>query len=116
LVAKRLGISHSIKKIKVRQVVAGFDEDGSPIMGLQHEIEGYSSLEAAKHLTKVFGLRDLPAPQLKAQSDFKAAVERVMQQCIAMGVSMPTEELRNFIESRLKPAYLSMERGSNAND
>jgi DNA-directed RNA polymerase specialized sigma24 family protein len=26
-------------------------------MGLQHEIEGYSSLEAAKHLTKVLVLR-----------------------------------------------------------
>ena len=30
--AKRLGISHLIKKIKVRQVVAGFDKDGSPIV------------------------------------------------------------------------------------
>jgi hypothetical protein len=31
--AKQLGISHLIKKVKVRQVVAGFDKDGSPIWG-----------------------------------------------------------------------------------
>ena len=34
---KPLGISHLIKEVKVRQVVVGFDKDGSPIMGLQHE-------------------------------------------------------------------------------
>ena len=31
--AKQLGISHLIKKVKIRQVVAGFDKDGSPIIG-----------------------------------------------------------------------------------
>jgi len=92
--AKQLGISHLIKKVKVRQVVAGFDKDGSPIMGLQHEIEGNSALEAAKHLTKVFGLKDLPRPEVKARRDFTAAVERVMQQAIAAGFNIPTEELR----------------------
>ena len=97
-----------IKKVKVRQVVAGFDKDGSPIMGLQHEIEGYSALEAAKHLTKVFGLKDLPRPEVKARRDFTAAVERVMQQAIAAGFNIPTEELRKKIEKRLKPVYLTM--------
>lgn len=95
--AKQLGISHLIKKVKVRQVVAGFDKDGSPIMGLQHEIEGYSALEAAKHLTKVFGLKDLPRPEVKAHRDLNAAVERVTQQAIAAGVKMPPEELRKEI-------------------
>ena len=64
--AKRLGVSHLIKKVRVRQVVAGFDNDGVPIMGLEHEIEGYSSQEACKQLTTVFGLKDLPEPQIVA--------------------------------------------------
>jgi hypothetical protein len=64
--AKHLGVSHLIKKVKVRQVIAGLDKDGAPIMGLQHEIEGYRALEAAKHLTTVFGLKDLPRPEVKA--------------------------------------------------
>jgi hypothetical protein len=54
-------------------------------MGLQHEIEGYSALEAAKHLTKMFGLKDLPRPEVKAHRGLNAAVERVRQQAIAAG-------------------------------
>jgi hypothetical protein len=73
--------------------------------GLQHEIEGYSALEAARHLTKVFGLKDLPRPEVKAHRDLNAAVERVTQQAIAAGVKMPIEELRKEIEKRLKPVY-----------
>ena len=86
--------------------MAGFDKDGSPIMGLQHEIEGYSALEAAKHLTKVFGLKDLPRPEVKAHQDFNAAVERVMQKAIAAGINRPADELRREIEDRLRPVYL----------
>ena len=69
-------------------------------MGLEHEIQGYSSREAAKHLTKVFGLKDLPRPEVKAHRDFNAAVERVMQQAITAGVNMPTE---NCLKSRKAP-------------
>lgn len=57
--AKLQGISHLIKKIKRRPVVAGFDADQKPIFAYELEIEGYSSQEAAKHLTKVFGQEKL---------------------------------------------------------
>lgn len=74
-------------------------------MGLQHEIEGYSALEAAKHLTKVFGLKDLPRPEVKAHRDFNAAVERVMQKAMA-AEKEPADGLRREIENRLRPVYL----------
>ena len=60
-----------------------------------------------KHLTKVFGLKDLPRPEVKAHRDVNAAVERVTQQAIAAGVKMPIEELRKEVEKRLKPALLT---------
>jgi hypothetical protein len=107
--AKEKGISHLIKKVKARQIVAGIDEDGSPIMGWEHEIEMYSAQEAAKHLTKVFGLEQQPAPNVKAQRDFDAAVQEVMQQAIDAGVELSPDELREEVEKRLKPAYLRIE-------
>jgi len=64
-------------------------------------------LGAAKHLTKVFCLKDLPRPEVKAHRDVNAAVERVTQQAIAAGVKMPIEELRKEVEKRLKPALLT---------
>jgi len=66
-----------------------------------------SLLGAAKHLTKVFCLKDLPRPEVKAHRDVNAAVERVTQQAIAAGVKMPIEELRKEVEKRLKPALLT---------
>jgi len=66
-------------------------------------------LEAAKHLKKVFGLKHLPRPEVKARRDLNAAVERVTQKAIAAGVKMPPEELRKEIEKRLKPVYLTMD-------
>lgn len=111
--AKRLGISHLIKKVKTRQVVCGFDEEGSPIIGWEHEIEGYSAQEAAKQLTKVFGLKNLPDPKAKAERDFNAAVERIMQQAITCGVTMPNDELRKNVENRLKRLYPILETDAN---
>jgi hypothetical protein len=103
--AKELGVSHLIKKIKRRPVIAGFDQQGAPIMDYETEIEGYGSLEAAKHLTKVFGLEQLPAANQKVQRDFDEAVERVVQTALDAGSKHTPEQLRANAVERLRSLY-----------
>lgn len=103
--AKQKGVSHLIRKIKARRIVAGFDQEGEPIMDWEHEVEMYSSLDASKHLTKVFGLEQLPAPNQKAMRDFQAAVERIVQAAKDAGITTPDEELRRIIEAKMRPHY-----------
>lgn len=103
--AKELGISHLIKKIKRRPVIAGFDKDGAPIRDYVTEIEVHSSFDAAKHLGEFFGLKKLSDLNKKTITDFNAAVERVMQQAIDCGVDLKEDDLRREVEKRLKPLH-----------
>jgi hypothetical protein len=99
--AKRLGISQNIKKLKRRSVLIGYDKGGNPVLAHEIEVELYSALEATKLLTKVFGLENLPAPRQKAERDFGATVERIMQGARERGVTMPDDVLRATVEKRL---------------
>src|SRR5215213_1504784 len=102
--AKELGISQNIKKVKRRPVVAGYDKDENPVLEYELEVEAYNGLDAAKHLTTVFGLQHLPAPKQTATRNFQAQVERIMQRVREGGVTMPDDVLRAKIETQLRPA------------
>lgn len=103
--AKDLGISRQIKKIKRIPTLAGYDEEQKPVFAYTLEIEAYSAQESAKHLTKVFGLEQLPAPNKKAQREFEASVERLMQKARDAGNKLSEEKLRARIVEKLKPRY-----------
>lgn len=111
--AKQLGISRNIRKVKRRPVIAGYDKDENPILEYELEVEAYNGLDAAKHLTTVFGLQHLPAPKRTAARDFQAEVERIMQKARERGVSMPDDVLRAKIEERLRPAYPLLHNSDN---
>jgi hypothetical protein len=96
--AKRLGISHLITKLKRRPVIAGFDKKGEAIFAFELEIEIHDQKDAAKHLTKVFGQETLPAPNVKGQRDFEAAVDKIMQQVEDGGI----KTTREIVSSKLK--------------
>jgi O-phosphoseryl-tRNA(Cys) synthetase len=114
--AKELGTSHLIKKYKRTSRLVGFDKDKNPIIQDSQEIEPYSSQEAAKQLSKVFGLVHLPAPQQKATLDFNAMVERIMQKAIERGVSLRGDELRRAIERHVRGIYSILKQSDAAND
>ena len=103
--AKKGGISHLIKKVKRKPVVAGFDKDQNPIFAYETELEIQDQQAAAKHLTKVFDTMNVLPPARKAQQDFDAAVDRIMRRARVAGVTMEDEALRKAIIKRLKPLF-----------
>lgn len=102
--AQRRGVSHNIKKIR-----------RSPKFGTITAVECYSKMDAIKVLQKTFGLEQQAAPNQKAERDFNASVERVMQAAIDRGVTLRGAELRKAVEDRLRPAYELLQT-SNANN
>lgn len=114
--AKRLGISQNIKKVKRRLIIVGFDpEDSRPIYGQDLEVECYSAQEDRKMLADVFGLKQLPAPNQKAQRDFEAAVDRLMQAAKTAGNKLPDAKLRKQIEKKLRPRFEILVRSDAVN-
>lgn len=106
--ASQLGISHLIRRYKRRPVVAGFDKEENAIVDYETEVEGYSAQEGAKHLTKVFGLEQLPAPNQKAQRELEASIERVMQNARERGITpekMSDAKLRKQIIKKMTPKF-----------
>lgn len=106
--AAELGISHLIKKHKRRPVMVGFDKEENPIIDFEEEVEGYSAQDAAKHLTKVFGLEQLPAPNQRAQRELEASIERIMQKARDRGITLPDDKLREKIIEKLTPKFKAL--------
>ncbi len=106
--ARELGISQNIRKVRYGSMPIGYDDNGNPMFEARLiEVEVYSAQEARKMLVDIFGLKNLAAPNHKAQLEFKAAVDRLVQAAKDRGVTMSDCDLRQRIETRLLAAYQS---------
>lgn len=72
--AKASGVSHLIKKLRIKTRYISNGRDKEPDKEVTHEFEMYSAQEAAKSLCNVFGLNKLPAanPLDAARASYEA--------------------------------------------
>lgn len=113
--AQERGISQNIKKVKRIPIITGYagEDAEQPVYEMQiSEVEIYSAHDAAKTLTEVFGLKQMPAPNQKAMRDFQSAVVRICQAVRDSGVTVPEDELRARVAEKLKPRYLALLKGN----
>jgi hypothetical protein len=71
-------------------------------------VEVYSAHEARKVLTKVFGLKDLPAPKRQLQLKFEAAIDLIMRQAEEAELTTTREQ----VAEKLKKLPQFTRRGS----
>ena len=102
--AKEKGVSHLVRKLKQRETFI-LQKKGKAIRLVDTEIEVVDPQKSVGQLMKAFGLEQLPAPNKKAEREFDASVERLMQKARDAGNKWPDAKLRKRIVEKLKPRY-----------
>lgn len=92
--AQERGVSHLLKEVEITErTIAG--EEGEPaVLERKYKIKIHDAQAAAKHLTTVFGLEKLPAPNPETLRRLDEAVGRFIKKAAAKGIIVTPEQAR----------------------